>query len=316
MSFKGFFKPKGMSSERSGPTRGDQLGSIIGQHVKKYGLILHYQPSVPDEAIVDIVFVHGLTGNAHTTWYHEKSGLHWPSELLKKDVSNSRIFTFGYDADVASFWGPSQNRLTNHASNMVADLVGVREDTGTEGRALIFIVHSLGGLVVERALQYSKDSAEQHLHQIECHTSGIVFLGTPHSGSDFALFAKAVARTLGLVGKWVNTDILDVLKRESQVLLDLEDWFAHWLRRRIQVQKPVNITCYFEEIGLPPMGKVVTEESARIVGYSSFGIHANHMNMPKFAGAEDIGYKRVRQELRRWIKQLVQELEKHSDHIN
>jgi len=146
-----------------------------------------------------------------------------------------------------------------------------------EDRGLIFVVHSLGGLVTNRALQLSENSAERHLRQVENRTNGILFLGTPHSGSDFALFAKAVAQTLKMVGKRVNTDILETLKRESQTLLDVEDWFGHWLRRRSEAQKSVNITCFFEEYELPFVGKVVSEESARIVGYASFGIAANHM---------------------------------------
>ncbi|KAK2731053.1 hypothetical protein FQN57_003639, partial [Myotisia sp. PD_48] len=225
--------------------------------------------------------------------------------LLKKDISNARIFTFGYDADVASFWGgASQNRLANHASSLIGDL---------ENRSLIFVVHSLGGLVTERALQISETHAEQHLRQIESSTIGILFLGTPHSGSGFAPFAKTVAQTLRAIGKRVNTNILDTLKRESQTLLDVEDWFAQWLRRRVETQKPISITCFYEEYELPIVGsKVVPEESAGISGYALYAIGANHMNMPKFAGEQDVGYKRVLAELQRWIK----ELEKHSDHIN
>jgi hypothetical protein len=145
-----------------------------------------------------------------------------------------------------------------------------------DNRDLIFVVHSLSGLVIERALQLSENSAEKHLRQIESCTRGIVFLSTPHSRSDFAPFAKAVAQSLKAIGKRVNTDILDTLKRDSQTLLDVEDWFGHWLRRRSEIRKPISITCFFEEYELPFMGKVVSEESARILGYASYGIGADH----------------------------------------
>jgi hypothetical protein len=188
--------------------------------------------------------------------------------------------------------------------------------------------------VIERALQLSENSAEKHLHQIESCTHGIVFLGTPHSGSDFAPFAKAVAQSLKAIGKWVNTDILDILRRDSQTLLDVEDWFGHWLRRRSEIQKSVSITCFFEEYELPLVGKVVSEESARILGYASYGIGADHMmrvlllyfecsylmqflqSMPRFTGREDTGYKRVRSELKRWVKGLVKEHERMRDQIS
>ncbi|KAF2249300.1 hypothetical protein BU26DRAFT_316007 [Trematosphaeria pertusa] len=184
---------------------------------------------------------------------------------------------------------------------MVGHLVGRREDTNTEDRKIVFVAHSLGGLVVERALQLSENSAEKHLRQIENSTVGIAFLGTPHAGSGFAPFAKSVGKALSFLGKRVNTDILEALKRDSQILLDVEDWFGHWRRRRAETN-PVQITCFFEELELPAFGKVVEETQARIAGYSSYGIHANHMNMTKFSGTEDPGYRAVSRELRRWVR--------------
>lgn len=88
---------------------------------------------------------------------------------------------------------------------------------------------------------------------------------------------KSVAQALRVAGKRVNTDILDVLRQDSQTLLDVEEWFGHWLRRRSDKGKPVDITRFFEEKELPIFGKVVTEGSARISGYSAYGINENHI---------------------------------------
>lgn len=82
------------------------------QEGDNYGLITLYEPDEPNDANVDIVFIHGLIGNSFTTWLHKDSRVHWPSQLLKNDVPQARILNFGYDASVASFWGgTSQNRL-------------------------------------------------------------------------------------------------------------------------------------------------------------------------------------------------------------
>ncbi|KAH7397431.1 hypothetical protein BKA66DRAFT_454343 [Pyrenochaeta sp. MPI-SDFR-AT-0127] len=278
-------------------TSGENLGLKVVHNLNRESILL------------DIVFVHGLTGNAFSTWQHPTvevtrgRGVHWPSDLVKADIPNARVSLFGYDANVASFWGgASQNRLSGHAETLVGDLTGLREDTSTENRHIIFITHSLGGLVVKRALQISEANAENHLRRFEKHTAGIVFLGTPHGGSDLASFAKSVGKCLRLVGKRVNTDILDTLRRDSQVLLDIEDWFGHWRRRRNEDHKALQITCFYEELELPVIGKVVEEHQAKIMGYSSYGIHANHMNMTKFSSAEDNGYKTIRREIRRWMK--------------
>ncbi|KAH7085842.1 hypothetical protein BKA63DRAFT_27723 [Paraphoma chrysanthemicola] len=153
-------------------------------------------------------------------------------------------------------------------------------------------------------MQMSKSSAEAYIRNIESATAASAFLGTPHSGSDFAPFAKAVSRVLSLTGKRVNVNILDTLKRDSQVLLDLEDWFGHWLRRRFQDGSPVDLTCFIEELELPIVGRVVEEHQAKISGYSSFGIHSNHMDMTKFEGDEDPGYKIFRAQITRWVGQI------------
>ena len=57
----------------------------------------------PTEATVDIVSVHGLTENALNTWFHKGTHVHWPRHLLSQDISDARILSFGYDADIISF---------------------------------------------------------------------------------------------------------------------------------------------------------------------------------------------------------------------
>ena len=104
-----------------------------------------------------IVFLHGLTGNRETTWTDPNSGTFWPEHLLKADVPRSRILTFGYDADVTHFWAmASNNRIGNHAMNLVNALAQLRDRTETEDRPIIFVAHSLGGLVFEDVSSFSQ----------------------------------------------------------------------------------------------------------------------------------------------------------------
>jgi hypothetical protein len=92
----------------------------------------------PPVATVDIVFVHGLTGDSFNTWYDEKARIYWPRDLLRSDLADARIFSYGYDADVTSFWGQtSKNRLGEHAQNLLGDLVREREETDTVYASLL-----------------------------------------------------------------------------------------------------------------------------------------------------------------------------------
>ena len=74
--------------------------------------------------ISSIVAVHGLNGDPYKTWT-TKSGTCWLSnpELLPKVVRNSRILTFGYNANATSFMGStSSDRILQHAQTLVAQL--------------------------------------------------------------------------------------------------------------------------------------------------------------------------------------------------
>jgi protein SERAC1 len=78
------------------------------------------------------VFVHGLNGDMRKTWTDDE--LFWPKTLLPDDVPKARILTFGYNASIVHFWGylvPSESRIFNHADDLIASLVGLRDQSKT-----------------------------------------------------------------------------------------------------------------------------------------------------------------------------------------
>ena len=95
-----------------------------------------------------ICFIHGLDGGRISTW--KKGEVFWPYNLLARDVPDARIVTWGYNADAAHFLSStptSANRVKDHARSLLNDLSGIRTTQETSKRPIIFIAHSLGGLI-------------------------------------------------------------------------------------------------------------------------------------------------------------------------
>jgi hypothetical protein len=79
--------------------------------------------------VCSIVFVHGLRGHRRHTW--TKDDVCWPQELLSKEsaMSQTRILTFGYDANVIGLTGSaSLNSLFEHSINLLNELSRKRKD--------------------------------------------------------------------------------------------------------------------------------------------------------------------------------------------
>ena len=99
------------------PGNVDRIGET-----NNYGIKILHDPS---SAVLDIVFVHGLTGSAYSTWLHEDSGKHWPRDLIKNDISDARVMTFGYDTDASYFW--EQDGISDHAKDLLDKLTRRRK---------------------------------------------------------------------------------------------------------------------------------------------------------------------------------------------
>ena len=83
---------------------------------------------------------------------------------------------------------------------------------------------------------------------------GIVFLGTPHAGSDLSKFALALGYFINSsMVKSPNTSILAVLKKDSEVLAGIQDSF-----RRMMENKYFKIHCCIEEKSIEGPSDVVS----------------------------------------------------------
>lgn len=124
-----------------------------------------------------------------------------------------------------------------------------------DDRPIIFVCHSLGGLVCEDALIAARQSSEARLRSILQHTRGIVFLGTPHHGAGFAKWAELLAKSIGLL-KQTNPQIVAVLKNNSEVLARIQDGFHTIIRSRVQDGlQPIGIPASMKNFHWPALAR-------------------------------------------------------------
>jgi hypothetical protein len=72
------------------------------------------------------------------------SNVFWPQDLLPEDCLRAQIWTWGYDTKVTKgYEAANHNSLFAHARNLLFALKRKREI----GRPLVFVTHSLGGII-------------------------------------------------------------------------------------------------------------------------------------------------------------------------
>ncbi|KAK8035531.1 LipA and NB-ARC domain-containing protein [Apiospora rasikravindrae] len=257
-----------------------------------------------NEADVDIWFVHGLRGDRENTWskgmyyvpplsFSVKSGdTCWPRHFLKDDIPNSRIFTWGYDSSVLNLTkSASHATIFGHAESLLGDISETRGTSEEEERPLIFVGHSLGGLVIKEALirsaEYFHNQQDEELGAIYACTKGVVFLGTPHRGSDLTPYGHIVAKAAKLALQNPNDHLVTLLEKESAIL-------EHQRKSFSSISKDLALACVYEEMPTA-LGIVVPQWSAVIDGFNirEQPVPANHMDMCKFATRDETGYRRV-----------------------
>ena len=164
----------------------------------------------------------------------EAKKIFWPEDLLKVDFPKARIMTFGYDTKITQgYQAANQGNIFSHARNLLYDLEAKRRQA--PNRDLIFVAHSLGGILVKEVLRRSQVDPDVKIKKIFDSTTGVFFFGTPHRGSrDWASFGEGVATVAGrLLGIDVNSQVIHALLPTGPELeICRESFTAQWVERR------------------------------------------------------------------------------------
>ena len=176
-----------------------------------------------------IVFVHGLNprgskDHAQSTWTHSANGndVFWPLALLPEDLPSARILLFAYNSSVGI--NASNNSVHSHAGSLLNRLDLKRRKDSEKHRRLIFVAHSMGGLLVKQAL------VEAGIHSsdygcIKASTKGLVFFATPHAGGHLAGLADVAANLSSAMTGSPKNPLLKTLKQNSLLNAISKDHF-------------------------------------------------------------------------------------------
>lgn len=137
---------------------------------------------------LDIVAIHGLGGDAYTTWM-DGSRI-WLSEFLPSHVPEARVLSFGYSvSDALACFGAG---IEQQAIKLLSKLKAARDN---KSRKIVFVCHDFGGLIFKEALLLANKLDSPHCWLVD-HTLGVVFFGTPQHGPDNKWWSDVIKKLL------------------------------------------------------------------------------------------------------------------------
>lgn len=246
---------------------------------------------------IDCIFVSGLSSHAYGSWKERGGRFMWPVDTEDRRPPHARFLLWGYNSSLVD--SVSFQDIEDIGESLSTALKGIHpffaqdeksdHNLEFEARPIIFIAHSLGGLIVKDAIrQMAKDSA-----YIKC-IYGLVFFGVPHHG-------LLVEPWLQIIGQRANADLVRSLKPESRVLQRLDEDFRKAFRvpgsRVISVYETMQSSTTQEEspgiFRRSGSSQVLVSRSSacgtwpKSVLYTPFAINRTHEDLPKFKGRYD-----------------------------
>lgn len=122
----------------------------------------------------------------------------WLRDRLPRDVPQLRSLIYGYDTKL--FKSRSFQDLDDIARSFIASLKEIRRSL-PPARSLFFLAHSLGGIVLKRALVLLGHDDQDEERKVLESVKALVFFGVPHKGMEISHF-------LAMVAKQPNEDLI------------------------------------------------------------------------------------------------------------
>jgi hypothetical protein len=164
------------------------------------------------------IAISGLASHPFGSWQPKEANrtFMWIRDGLSRHLRGTRAILYGYDTKLDA--SQSFQRIPDLAQALVSTL----QTHGSNNhllKSIVFIAHSLGGLVLKAAIvQLSKSQDQAHSRLLGL-IKGSVFFGVPNYGMEQMHF-----RTV--VGDNPNEALIDDIDRNSNYLRRLQESFA------------------------------------------------------------------------------------------
>jgi tetratricopeptide (TPR) repeat protein len=232
-----------------------------------------------------VIFVHGLGDDEVSAWCcegDEDQGYYWP-RWLAEDLDGAAVYSLGYPAAKASWksgWPIAQAAVAALDRLMAEPMI--RDSSNSP---IIFICHSLGGLIVKKlVLVAANDRGQDNSKgQFLDRVTGVVFLATPHGGSIVATIANQF--------QWFLSNSTRDLQANDAALLDLSASYRNLVAdNRGRIRHRV-----FYETLTTNLAKVVSPMSADpgLAGARVIAVDRDHRTICKPADRNDEIYKSI-----------------------
>ncbi|KAJ4265302.1 hypothetical protein NW762_004587 [Fusarium torreyae] len=298
--------------EQVSPSDASTSSAGMGADDEDYRGLFTFVKKGRDEAgMVDIVALHGLDGHYYKSWTTSsvKGGeVNWLKDMLPRRIKNARVMSFGYNANVQ--FSKSTSGIGDFVEGLLADLMSCRTSNQEKSRPIIFICHSLGGIVFKQALVRARE--RDRFTDLLKHIQGVAFFGTPHAGTSFADFGKVLASIskVSTLGVNTNTNVVNDLRKNSKALYNITQSF-------VDRSKALRILTFYETEKMDYLSfEAVSRISAvlNLPNETVVPLDVNHVTMCKFSdsGAGKRTFNRVCGHLEEMVIELREDEVPHA----
>ncbi|XP_070781994.1 protein SERAC1 [Enoplosus armatus] len=274
--------------------------------------ILHPQTRGNQPIKADVLFIHGILGAAFKTWRQKDRSVSeeekeaesrddytecWPKSWLAADCPNLRVLSVEYDSHLSDWMAqcPAENQRKSLAYRS-QELLKKLKLAGVGERPVVWVAHSMGGLLVKKMLLDASEDPD--MHGLLKNTKGIMFYSVPHHGTFMAEYSVNVRYLL-----FPSIEVRELCK-DSPALRNLNENFLNMAK-----EKEFKVLSFAETLptNIGPMIKilVVPTQSANLGIGELIEVDVDHLNICKPEKKDSFLYKRSLQFIQEALQSYI-----------